>query len=118
MLLAPLPSPPSVQVGVWALWQASPDVRRRKQMFDHFTVSYAGLRAGRVHTLLTSAFSQKVPLLRSLRLLVFVMLGGPGPGMPGGPLLTHQRAKRPLPPLPAAAPRPRRLRTAGTSLEI
>lgn len=41
-------------VGVWTLWQYAD----RRWMAEHFTVSGRSLREGRLHTLVTSAFSQ------------------------------------------------------------
>jgi len=41
-------------VGVWTLWQYAD----RRWMAEHFTVSGKSLREGRLHTLVTSAFSQ------------------------------------------------------------
>lgn len=43
-----------LNVGVYALWQVNPSFARR-----HFVVSAAALSEGRIHTLVTSAFSHK-----------------------------------------------------------
>ena len=49
-----------VNVLVWCLWRWSLDERARYQfMMRHFTVSLRALREGRLHTLVTAAFSQQ-----------------------------------------------------------
>lgn len=45
-----------LNVGVYALWQLAPDPSFARR---HFVVSAAALADGRLHTLLTSAFSHR-----------------------------------------------------------
>lgn len=47
-------------IGVWSLWNfwGLKDTQNYHFMMDHFTISLKNLQEGRIHTLLTSAFSQ------------------------------------------------------------
>ena len=67
-----------LNVAVFALWQWARERRGRYQwMMRHFTTSLAALRSGRVHTLVTSAFSQQEPLHLALNVFSLAVFARP-----------------------------------------
>lgn len=65
-----------MNVGVYLLWKAAEGSPRRMDfMMDHFTVSNRNLSEGRLHTLVTSAFSQESFMHLLMNAFVIYSLG-------------------------------------------
>jgi len=52
----------AVNGGILCLWQTANTYEKQRFMFQHFTTSYMHIESGKLHTLLTAAFSHRDPM--------------------------------------------------------